>query len=318
MEIIHLRNKTPLTLNDDYVVAIGNFDGIHIAHEKIIKTARKIAREKQLKFGVMCFDIPPRQLVNRIDNYYVLRSFEQKRKILANLGVEIMFLVHFNTELRQLSAGDFVEKMIIRNHIKYIVCGYDFKFGFNKSGDVNYLSQFSEFTTIIMPRYDLNGQRISSTLINELILHGEIKQANALLSEPYSISGKVVHGNHKGKAIGFPTANIRPLANYRLPQSGVYITKTIVNGQSYHSMTNIGHNPTFNFVNFQSIETHIFNFDEDIYHQNIEIVFLDYLRKERIFDSVDDLIKQLSRDKEIIKLYFSTHEGAERNEKDEN
>ncbi|MDR1781475.1 MAG: bifunctional riboflavin kinase/FAD synthetase [Bacilli bacterium] len=308
MEIIHIRNEQLLNLNDEYAVAIGNFDGIHIAHEKIINTAKKIAHAKKLKFGVMCFDIPPRQLVNNIDNYYLLRSFDQKRNILEDMNVEVLFLLHFNNEIRNMDAKTFVRKMIIANNIKEVVCGYDFHFGINKSGDVNLLSSYHEFSTIIVPRYDLNNQRISSTLIHELIMHGEIKQANSLLTRPFSIIGHVIHGNKKGKSIGFPTANIKPIVNYRIPQSGVYISKTIVNNKEYYSMTNIGHNPTFNFVNFKSIETHIFDFNEDIYNQEIEIVFIDYLRRERIFDSIDDLIKQLKDDKEKIIEYFKEND----------
>ncbi|MDR3215207.1 MAG: bifunctional riboflavin kinase/FAD synthetase [Bacilli bacterium] len=306
MRIIHLRNNEYLNIPlDEYAIAIGNFDGIHYGHQEVINTARKLALKKGLKFGVMCFDITPRQVVNDIDNYYLLRSFEQKKKILEKLDVEVLFLLHFNKDIKDLSPEDFIKKMIINNHIKYLVCGYDFHFGKNQSGDVNTLQKYDEFHTIIIPRYEINHQRVSSTLIHELIMNGDIEAANKLLICPYSIIGKVIEGNKKGQSIGFPTANIKPLINYRIPQSGVYATKTIINNKEYYSMTNIGHNPTFNFVSQQSIETNIFAFDEDIYGAIIEIVFIKFIRKERIFENIASLVKQLRIDKEKINDYFN-------------
>ncbi|MDF9867377.1 riboflavin kinase/FMN adenylyltransferase [Bacilli bacterium PM5-3] len=306
MEIIHLRNDDEISqLNNEYAVAIGNFDGVHLGHREVIKKAVKLASSKNMKAGVMCFDVTPRQLVNKIDNYYMLRSFEQKKEILEELGIETIFLIHFNDKIKNLSPQEFVEKMIISSNIKYLVCGYDFAFGKNKAGNATYLQQFSEFKTIILPRIEINHDKVSSTLINELLSHGSIQEANRLLVKPYSIIGKVIAGNQKGRMIGFPTANVLPLVNYRIPQSGVYATRVIVNDKEYYGMTNIGHNPTFNFSCNTSVETNIFDFDEDIYGCIIEIIFIKYIRKEKIFDDVDDLVRQLNKDKQDIIDFFN-------------
>ena len=305
MEIIHIYHDKLNQVNDEYAVAIGNFDGIHKGHREVIKKAVKLAKTKNLKASVMCFDITPRQIINQIDNYYVLKSFKQKKELLESLGIEVLFLIHFNNIIKDLSATEFIEKMIIKNNIKYLICGFDFAFGKNKTGNVQTLQGFSQFQTIILPRFEINKEKVSSTLIHELLANGEIVKANELLVKEYSIIGKVIAGNQKGKPMGFPTANILPSVNYRILQSGVYATKVIVKGKEYYGMTNIGHNPTFNFSTNTSIETNIFNFDEDIYGETIEVIFIKYLRKERIFENVTDLIKQLNTDKEAIIKFFS-------------
>ena len=307
MEVIDLCHDEVLSLNQEYVAAIGNFDGIHQGHREVIRKAVKIAKEMNLKPSVMCFDIVPKQLINNIDNYYVLKSFEQKCQILKSLGVEVIFLIKFDDKLKNMSPDEFVKKMIIENNISYLVCGFDFSFGKNKEGNLNFLQKFNEFKTIILPRFDMNNDKVSSTLIHELLSYGDIERANALLVRPYSIIGEVVKGNQKGKPMGFPTANTLPSVNYRIPQSGVYATKVIVDGKEYQGMTNIGHNPTFNFSSNTSIETNIFDFDEDIYGKTIEVIFIKYLRRERIFESVTDLVQQLNEDKQCIIKYFKNN-----------
>lgn len=304
METINIRLNSLNATCDNYTVAIGNFDGLHYGHRKIIDLAKKIAYENKTKLGIMSFDITPRQIVNSIDNYYVLRSFDQKFKILESFDVDALFLIHFNNEVKEISASDFVEKMIIDNNIKFVVCGFDFKFGKNQEGDINFLKKYDEFETIVLDSIDYENEKIGSSKIHEMIIHGEIEKANNLLVSPYSIIGKVISGNKKGRTIGYPTANILPIINYRIPQQGVYATKAIVGGKEYNSMTNIGHNPTFNFTNSTSIETNIFDFDQDIYGQEIEVVFKKCIRRERIFDNVEQLIKQLESDKKEIINYF--------------
>ncbi len=311
MEIIELYYDKKIEVSDEYVVAIGNFDGIHLGHREIIKRAAKVAKNKNLKLALMTFDISPKQIVNNIENYYLLRSFKQKKLILAELEVETIFLIHFNRELQNLDPHKFIQQMIIDNNIKYLVCGFDFSFGAKKSGNVNVLSEYKEFNTIVVPRIEHNNHKIGSTYIHELLSLGRVEEANTLLVKPYSIIGKVIHGRAKGHLIGYPTANIMPIINYRVPASGVYATYLMVGSKKYLSMTNIGHNPTFNFTNITSIETHIFDFNEDIYDQEVELIFIEFIRNERIFEDMNDLIKQLDKDKQqIIEKYGDISEEA--------
>lgn len=304
MEIIELHYDQVVEVKDEYVAAIGNFDGIHKGHREIIRRAKKIAKDKNLKLAVITFDISPKQIVNNIENYSLLRSFDQKKEILKELNVETIFLTNFNKKFQSLSAEEFVEKMIIKNNIKYLVCGFDFFFGANKSGDVHFLSKYEEFNTIVVPRLDYNNHKIGSTHIHELLSFGKIQEANTLLEKPYSIIGNVIHGRAKGILMGFPTANILPIINYRIPATGVYATYIIVDDKKYLSMTNIGNNPTFNFTSVTSIETYIFDFEEVIYDKEIELIFIEYIRNERIFEDMDELVVQLNKDKqEILNKY---------------
>lgn len=300
MEIIQLYYDQVANVDSEYVAAIGNFDGIHIGHREIIKRAEKISRDMNLKLAVITFDISPKKIVNNIENYSLLRSFDQKKEILKDLKVETIFLTHFNKKFQSLSAEQFVEKMIIKNNIKFLICGFDFFFGANKSGDIHFLSKYKEFKTIVVPRVDYNNHKIGSTYIHELISLGKIEEANIMLEKPYSIIGNVIHGRAKGHLIGFPTANIMPIINYRVPATGVYATYIIVKNKKYLSMTNVGNNPTFNFTNVTSIETHIFDFDEEIYDEEVELIFIEYMRNEKIFEDMSELINQLSRDKQDI------------------
>lgn len=304
MQVIKLDANYQQQLSDGYVVAIGNFDGIHSAHAQILRMAKKIAKENNLKFGVMTFDTTPKKVVNQIENYYILRSQAQKEEILNELGVDTLFLFEFTKEFANLSAQDFIQRFIISNSVKYLVCGFDYHFGKDKSGDVELLMSYPDFKTIILSQEKVDNLKIGSTYIHELVLQGNVEKANRLLTKPYSIVGKVIHGSKKGRNIGYPTANILPIDNYRIPANGVYATKTIINGKAYESMSNIGHNPTFNYNNNIRIETNIFGFDGDLYGQMIEVVFYKYIRQEKVFDSIDDLIKQMAKDKQAIIEYF--------------
>jgi len=308
MEIIKMNSSYHQVREEGYVVAIGNFDGIHKAHESILRLAKKIAKEQNLKFGVMTFDTTPKKIINDIDNYYILRSQEQKYQILEELGVQALFLLEFDKNFKNILADDFVQRYLINNDIKYIVCGYDWRFGKDKEGCVNFLLKYdSQIKTLVLPQEKIEDLKIGSTYIHQLILNGEIDKANDILTKPYSMIGQVVHGNKKGRLIGFPTANLACSDNYRIPAVGVYATKTIIDGKVYLSMTNIGHNPTFNYNNNIRIETNIFDFDGDLYQHTIEVVFYQYIRKEMIFDGIDQLIKQLNRDKEKVIQYFKEH-----------
>lgn len=306
MDVIEIEYDSKCLLDAEYVVAIGNFDGLHIAHQAIIEKAAQIAQDKQLKLGVISFDITPRKVINDIDNYFILKSFSQKKDSLKNLGVETLFLLKFDKNMSSLQPNEFVKMLLNNIKIKDLVCGFDFAFGKDKKGNVMTLESYQEFNTIIIDKISDNDEKIGSTIIHELILNGDIKKANQLLGHPYSIIGKVIHGNQKGRQINFPTANLKPIANYRIPGIGVYASKVIIDGKEYYGMTNIGHNPTFNYCTTPSIETNIFNFSKDIYGEQIEVILLEEIRREKIFADVEELKQQLEKDKQAIKQLISS------------
>lgn len=304
MKIKNITYNQYLVNQEPMVVAIGNFDGIHSAHLELIKKAREIAIDKKIKLGVISFSTTPRRVINEIRNYFILKTSAQKKKILENLGVDELYIIQFDQDMKRLPAQKFIDDVLVPLNIKYLVCGFDFTFGANKSGDVNLLKQQTLFETIVIPCQSYHGKKVGSTYIHELIMNGEIEEANKFLTYPYSIIGIVVKGNQKGREIGFPTANLAPIANYRIPENGVYATKIKINDRLYWSMTNIGHNPTFNYSSFSSIETNVFGFNENIYGQEVELYFYKKIRKEKIFDSISDLMIQLRKDQHTVIKYF--------------
>lgn len=309
MEIKEISFDQCLKYGYPLVAAIGNFDGIHLAHLELIKKAKEVAQENDFKLGIISFDITPRKVVNDINNYFILKNSQQKIAILEELGVDVLFIIKFDFKIKELSAQQFIDDIIAPLNVKYLVCGFDFSFGKDKEGDVDFLNKQSIFKTIVIPRQDYNNKKIGSTYIHELIMNGDIEEANHFLMTPYSIIGTVVQGNQRGRTIGFPTANIAPCDNYRIPGNGVYATKIKVGDICYWSMTNIGHNPTFNYRTFPSIETNIFGFNQMIYCQEVELFFYKRIRKEKIFEDINTLIEQLSQDQYEVIKYFQELEN---------
>lgn len=304
MDIINIRYNIPFLVNEDCVLVVGNFEAIHVAHRELIRKARRVAKDKNLALAVMLFDVTPRKVINDIDNYYLLRSFKQREAILKKLDVDKIFIVNFDDNFKEISASSFIEDIIIKTNAKYVLCGFDFHFGKNREGSPYLLQEYKQFKTIILPSQLINEHKVGSTYIHELIMHGRIERANHLLVDPYSLVGTVVYGNQRGNKIGFPTANLLPVVNYRILKNGVYATKVIYNDKIYLGMTNIGHNPTINYSTSTVIETNIINFDENIYGAEIEVIFYKFIRNEKIFPNVKSLIKQIEADKVAIIRFF--------------
>ena len=303
MKIYEVEVSKDLKLSDEYAIAIGNFDGIHKGHLELLKEAKKQS-ENNLKCATMSFDFSPQKVINNLDNYFVLKSKKQKEELLEKSGVEVFFLLNFNDEMKNLSPKDFVEKIIIKNNIKVVICGEDFCFGKDKKGTPDLLKQYSQFKTIVIPIIKEDNEKIASSNIHELICYGEIEKANNLLTKEYSMIGIVVHGNKKGRNLGYATANLMLDTSYRIPQTGVYATKVIIGDKEYYGICNVGHNPTLNYRLNVSVEVHLLDFNEDIYDQEIEVVFYKYLRREKVFENKEELIKQINQDESNVRKYF--------------
>lgn len=306
MQVVDIRLKHNTFNQEDVVIAIGNFDGVHRGHLKLIEQARNIAKTKGYKFGILTFDVTPRQVTNHIKDYFVLTSIHDKIEIFEELGLDYVFVAHFNNDMAGIGHKEFVKKYLVPNHIKHIVCGFDFRYGHLKLGSAQTLELDGEgyFKVDIIDKVAVNDQKIASSSIHESLMYGNVEEANDLLYHNYTITGKVVYGRQKGRTIGFPTVNLMPSANYRIPQIGVYASIVEIDGKKYLGMTNIGHNPTFNYRDHPSIETHVMGFDEMIYGKIIKVTFLKNIRKEKVFESIDDLINQLNHDRQLIKDLF--------------
>lgn len=294
MKIIKFKSLNDALNECELTATIGAFDGIHLGHLELIKDLGG-----PLKKAVITFLPNPKAVFNR--NFTYLQSFEQKIKILEKY-IDFLFIIEFNDEFRNASKEAFINFLKI-NNIKYLSCGSDFSFGKNREGRPEDLIDFS---VNIHNDVFIDGIKVSSSVIKELLINGNITKANNLLGRPYSFKEIVVHGSQLGRTIGFPTANIYP-ENMTIPQNGVYVSMTRINDKYYMSMTNIGKNPTFNMQHKTRIETYILDYDDDLYNTKIEVYFLDWIRNEKKFDSVADLKKELKRNVMTVRNYFAAH-----------
>jgi riboflavin kinase / FMN adenylyltransferase len=287
---------------ENSVVTIGNFDGIHKGHIKLIKEAVNEAKSKNLKSIVFTFENHPMRYfrTNSIKN---IVTNDEKIKILKSLGVDIILMVPFDKYMTKISATEFVKKILIdRLKCKKVIVGHDFTFARNKEGNADVLRQLGKDYNMgvkIIDPIKVNDIRVSSSYIRNLIGQGDVSIIKSFLGRDYSLEGEVIHARKIGRTIGFPTANLNVDSNLLIPKSGIYATKVHLKGKFYYGATNIGYNPTVN-GRCLSIETNILNFDEDIYGEIIKIEFLERIRDEKKFNSLDELKEQLSKDVDFV------------------
>ncbi len=297
MKTIFIKDKKFEPLSEPVCAAIGNFDGVHLGHQKLISECKRHG----YKSAVLTLYPHPSVFLKKIKNYPLITPLEHKQDILARMGIDYLIVIEFNDEIAQMPKEEFMMHLKFMN-IKACVCGYDFTFARRAEGDIRDLAKEFEFYEV--KKYIFDGVRVSSTYIRELITSGNVKEANRLLGRTFSIRGNVKYGSQKGRLIGFPTANI-DYRNYLLPENGVYFVNVKIDGIVYLGMCNIGHNPTYNFSEGIKMEVNVFNLDEDIYGENVEIFFVDRIRPEHKFDSLDELKKQLVIDKNKCLLLAS-------------
>lgn len=298
MKVIKLNEQN---IQENTVAAIGFFDGVHIAHRKLINEMISIANKRGLRKAVITFDVHPKSILFGLDYFYIT-PLKRKIEILSNYDIDELYVIEFTKEKAQLKPRDFIDRYLSK--LNTLVCGFDFKFGVRGSGNINTLLSQSDFDTIVVSEITFDGYKVGSTHIRDLINSGYVDQVYEILGDYYSIKGEVVHGAKKGRTIGYPTANI-DTNEYLVPKTGVYVTRTKVGDTWYDSMSSVGHNPTLNCRTDVSVESHIFDFDEDIYHQQVELKFIKRLRGEIKFTSVEDLIDKIKEDevnaKDILK-----------------
>ena len=297
MKSIYIKDKKFIKLPEPVCAAIGNFDGVHLGHQKLIEESKK----HNLKSAVLTFYPHPSVFLKKIPNYPLVTPLEKKTDILSKMGIDYLIVIEFNEEIASMPKEEFIDALHQMN-IKACVCGYDFTFGKKAEGNITDLAKEFEFYEI--KKYILDDVRVSSTYIRELISLGNIEEANRLLGRQYSIRGNVIYGLQNGRIIGFPTANV-DYKNFFLPKNGVYFVNVIVEGIPYLGMANIGHNPTIEYQDNIRLEVNIFGLDEDIYGENIEVYFIKRIRDEKRFKSKEELIKQLKNDKALSLEYAS-------------
>lgn len=290
---------------ENSIIALGNFDGVHTGHQKLIKQAIKRAKEKNIKASILIFRENTEKTINgENSNKKLLTSNPYKYEILQSLGIDLIYEIEFDEAFMKLDPLVFLNDFLYKNlKVMGIVVGYDYRFGYKAKGDLESLKSFAHEKNIsldIIEAYKKNGKIVSSTLIRSLVENGSVEKAGDLLGRPFAIIGKVSHGKNLGKKMGFPTANIIPKKQYILPKYGVYDTDVIIDNKRYKAATSVGNNPTFKNEGVK-IEANILDFNQDIYGKVIRVDFIKRLRDMLIFDNVEELFEQIKKDVDIIR-----------------
>ena len=287
------------------VVTSGTFDGVHLGHTSILERLKTIAKNIDGTSVVITFWPHPRFILSKdTKDLKILSSIDEKITLLENAGIDHLIIIPFTLEFSNLSSKEFIQTILIdKLHTKKLVIGYDHRFGKNREGSFEYLSEHQKelgFEIEEIPKKDLENIGISSTIIRQHLTEGRVDQAITYLGHPYSITGKVIEGKQNGRKIGFPTANIHVAENHKLiPTDGVYAVSVTSKNRTYDGMLNIGFRPTVSGNN-RSIEVNIFNFNETINNEFITVHLIQFVRKEKKFKDLQQLQEQLQKDKEHI------------------
>ena len=291
------------------ILTIGTFDGVHLGHKKIIKKLVKSAKEKKLRSCILTFFPHPRNFLSKSNDLKMINTIKEKKEILDELGVDELIIQEFNDEFSNLNANEFIKHLLKFCEIKEIIVGFNHKFGKDREAGIDELKIYGKkygFDVCEIDAFDINQINISSTKIRNAIGAGEVELCNEYLGYNFSIDGNIVKGKSIGKKIGFPTANIRVEENYKiLPKNGVYFVSCKIKNIQKFGMMNIGFNPTFGNKKL-TIEVNIFDFNQDVYGENIKVEFIKFIRNEIKFQNIDELIKQIKIDRETCKSYMNS------------
>ena len=280
------------------VVAIGNFDGLHLGHQKVISEAKKKAEKNKIPFGVITFEPVPVMFFNKKIKNHRINSLEQKKSQLKKFKLDFLILIKFDKKFSHQSAEEFIKKIIFKKtKCKYLYVSKNFKFGFKRQGNIRTLKKFEKkykFKNIVTKPFKKNNKIISSTSIRKKIRSGKIIEVNKLLNRNWSIIGKVIKGQKRGRKIGFPTCNLK-LGDYVIPKLGVYAVKVKSKNLNRNGIANVGYRPTFKGQNLL-LETNIFGINKNLYNKVISVNFKKFIRPEKKFRNLKYLKKQIILD----------------------
>lgn len=294
-------------------IALGFFDGVHLGHQALLKLCVNSAEKVNASSTVILLDPHPEKIINKKNNFHLLTTLQEKAKLIKKIGIQKIVVLSFNEKLKNISGENFIKEILLdKFNMSAVFTGYNYRFGYRKEGDINLLKLLSKkynYKSYVLEPIKMNGEQIiSSTIIRECLKNGDIDKANKFLGYNYQINGEVVHGDKRGKRVlNFPTANIKPPSEKLMPHNGVYIALIEILGEQYQGLVNIGTKPTFNnesINNLVTVEAHIFNYDKYIYGKNISVSILKKVREEEKFNSFEELIHQIQRDKLVADAYF--------------
>ena len=306
MEII--RSLEEIKDIDKTAVALGNFDGVHLGHQELIRETVKQGEADGVKSAVFTFSNHPSNIIPGAKAVKSILTEDRKSEIIESLGVDYLFNVPFTEELMNLEAEDFVKEILVdRLNVKTAFCGFNYQFGARAFGTPEILEIYGEkygFDVFEMAPFEINGKVVSSSLIRLLISKGYVNRCEEFMGRNYEVGGEVVVGNRLGRSLGFPTSNLNIDETMVTPPNGVYTTYCDYRGVKYPSITNVGVKPTVGTFE-KNIETHIFDFDKELYGKHITVEFLKKMRDEEKFDSLEDLSAQIIKDCEKAKVWFA-------------
>jgi riboflavin kinase/FMN adenylyltransferase len=300
-----VREMTEITPGRRFAVTIGAFDGIHLGHQALFKHLREQAAQHQASTLAITFDPDPAEVVSPNPPPY-LSDLEQKIRLIGDQGIAELCIVHFDEQVKNMSAEQFMDQLVENATVAELVIGHDFAMGHDRQGTRTVLQAYAGahgFDFSVAEAFMVDGQPVSASRIRETLAQGEVDRAARLLGRPHCISGTVVEGDKRGRQIGFPTANLLLKQRWAIPADGVYVAWTDVGGEKRQSVVNVGLRPTFN-TDQRTIESYILDFSGDIYGQPMAIEFLHRLRPEQKFSGIDAIREAIGRDVEAGRAYF--------------
>ena len=306
MEII--KNSSNFSSSEQTFVTIGTFDGVHYGHQQIIEKLVSEAKKANKKSVVLTFFPHPRMVLQKDNSLELINNIDERATLLEKTGLDYLIIHPFSKEFSKMSALEFVRDILVNQlNISKLIIGYDHHFGKNREGNITQLTEYShvyDFIVEEIPAQDIDNVSISSTKVRRALHAGSLKTANNYLGYNFMLNGTVVNGKKLGGTIGYPTANIDVKETYKLiPKTGVYVVKSTIDKKTVYGMMNIGSRPTVD-GNHQTIEVYFFDFNQDLYNQNLTIELMYFLRDEHKFDSIDSLVHQLEKDEETARNYI--------------
>jgi len=306
MHVIHGHKHVPPEFRGS-CVAIGNFDGVHRGHRALIAEAKSHAAEKKALASVMVFEPYPREFFQPNEAHFRLTPLMRKLAIFESLGIDVAFVEPFNAELAALSAEDFIERVIVAGlGASYVVVGYDFYFGNKRSGNPELMLRAGEelgFGVSVMPPVAEDGEPFSSSAVRLYLAQGDVKGAAHMLGDSWRVAGKVVGGAKRGTGMGYPTANL-PMPKGTTLGHGIYAVRAYIDGVAHDAAAYLGTRPTFD-DGMPVLEVFLFDFDGDLYGRDMEVEFVDFIRGDRKFHSVEELVAQMDKDIDAVKAVLA-------------
>lgn len=289
-------------------MVIGQFDGVHLGHASVIDYGIRLARRLGISASVMTFDPNPKEVLGKGDYEGYLTPLAIKEEILRSMGVDTLYVAEFNHAFATVTPEQFYEQMLVPLQVQTAVVGFDFHFGHRGAGTPELLRELGQDTLSVetVPAFLLEDSKVSSSAIRRALRGGDVAHAALLLGRPYQIRGTVVDGDKRGRTIGFPTANLQLNEQYVVPRPGVYAVRVMADGAWRPSVMNIGFKPTFQTGETRpSFEAHLLDFQGDLYGQQLAVELVDYIRDERKFGSIDELVTQITTDAQTARQILS-------------